>query len=346
MKFPALALCLLAASLEDVSSLATSTVASPARRALAQLVAENHNVKSSSTLVESKKDEFLQICDDLFRQNKGFSADLVQGEWISVLEDSAKPSRRRESTVTFVGDKREIQLSATTPHGNGVISSYLTYSPVGQGFNVDSNGKIVLRRIAFKSEKSTIKYRFFPRVRMPFSKRKGGWADFVYLDENMQVMRDNKGNTVVLMRPDVFEHLLEDASLRIPYHAAARLAFDASDKSMSYGDFKAQYEENAVAEIKAKRSDIAVAYDSAAINAFQASNRKMPYALFKKQYEANARSAVMAKGDLSVEYDAAAMLAYTKNSDRTMSFDDFKAKYEADAIAEVKSKQKVLQLAK
>ena len=82
MKFPALALCLLAASLDGVSSLATSPVASttPAQ-ALAQLVAENHNVKSSSTLVESKKDEFLQICDDLFQQNKGFRADLVEGEY-------------------------------------------------------------------------------------------------------------------------------------------------------------------------------------------------------------------------------------------------------------------------
>ena len=130
----------------------------------------------------------------------------------------------------------------------------------------------------------------------------------------------------------------QPVDLSIPYDAAAKLAYEASDKKLSYDEFKSQYEANAVAEVVAKRNDIAVVYDSAAINAYMASNRKMPFALFKEQYFADARSAVMAKQSLSVNYDSAALLEYGK-SDRSMSWEDFKAKYEADAIAQVIAKK-------
>jgi hypothetical protein len=39
----------------------------------------------------------------------------------------------------------------------------------------------------------------------------------------------------------------------IPYDAAARLAYDKSDKSMAYDDFKTKYEADAVAEVKSKQ---------------------------------------------------------------------------------------------
>lgn len=126
--------------------------------------------------------------------------------------------------------------------------------------------------------------------------------------------------------------------LSIPYDAAAKLAYEASDKKQSFDEFKAAYEAQAVASVIAKRNDISIPYDAAAALAFVQSNRKMPYAAFKAQYEANARSAVMAKNDLSVNYDAAALMEYVA-SDRSMSFDDFKAKYEADAIAQVIAKK-------
>jgi hypothetical protein len=41
--------------------------------------------------------------------------------------------------------------------------------------------------------------------------------------------------------------------LSIPYDAAARLAYDKSDKSMTYDDFKTKYEADAVAEVKTKQ---------------------------------------------------------------------------------------------
>ena len=41
--------------------------------------------------------------------------------------------------------------------------------------------------------------------------------------------------------------------ISIPYDAAAKLAFEASDKSMDYAAFKTKFEADAVADVIAKR---------------------------------------------------------------------------------------------
>jgi hypothetical protein len=41
--------------------------------------------------------------------------------------------------------------------------------------------------------------------------------------------------------------------LSIPYDAAAKLAYEKSDKSMPYDKFKEKYEADAVADVKAKQ---------------------------------------------------------------------------------------------
>ena len=214
MKFTAWSLCLWAGGIGGVSSLSS---ANPPQQALAQLVAANHiptTTSSGATIIitdeESTKQDLINICNDLYQQNKGFSANLVDGEWVNVLELPGKKSRRKESKATFAVDKQEIQIAATTPRGNGVIDSIVTYTPVGQGYSVDTKGRIILRRITFDREKSRLKYRFLPRIPIPFSKRKGGWVDFAYLDKNVQVTRDNHGGICVLMRSDFFDKLLLD----------------------------------------------------------------------------------------------------------------------------------------
>jgi hypothetical protein len=168
----------------------------------------------------------------------------------------------------------------------------------------------------------------------------------------------------------------EPVDVGVPYDAAAKLAFESSDKSMDYAAFKAKYEADAVAEVIAKRqpppakkaeaasapvggSDVSIPYDAAAKLAYEASDKKMDYAAFKVMYEADAVAQVMAKQttkgqttastpsssapapvDISVPYDAAAKLAY-EASDKKMDYAAFKAKYEADAVAQVISKKKV-----
>jgi len=61
----------------------------------------------------------------------------------------------------------------------------------------------------------------------------------------------------------------------IPYDAPAQLAYEASDKSMEYADFKTQFEAAAVADVIAKKPvDVSIPYDAAAKLAFEASDDK------------------------------------------------------------------------
>jgi len=136
---------------------------------------------------------------------------------------------------------------------------------------------------------------------------------------------------------------LDEVDVSIPYDATAQLAYGASDKSMAYDDFKAQYLADAVALVKSKQPvDVSIPYDATAKNAYEASDKSMAYDEFKAQYLADAVALVKSKQpvDVSIPYDATAQLAYAA-SDRSMAYADFKAQYLADAVALVKSKQPV-----
>jgi len=88
----------------------------------------------------------------------------------------------------------------------------------------------------------------------------------------------------------------EEVDVSIPYDAAAKLAYEASDKSMAYADFKTKYEADAVAYVIAKQPiDVSIPYDAAAKLAYEASDKSMAYADFKTKYEADAVAAVIAK---------------------------------------------------
>jgi methionine-rich copper-binding protein CopC len=133
----------------------------------------------------------------------------------------------------------------------------------------------------------------------------------------------------------------EPVDLSVPYDAAAKLAYEASDKSMAYSDFKTKYEVDAVAYVIAKKAvDLSVVYDAPAKLAYEASDKSMAYGDFKTKYEADAIAEVIAKRpiDLCVVYDAPAKLAY-EVSDKSMAYSDFKVKHKADATAEVIAKK-------
>jgi len=83
--------------------------------------------------------------------------------------------------------------------------------------------------------------------------------------------------------------------LSIPYDAAAKLAYEASDKSIAYDAFKAKYEADAVADVMAKYVDLSIPYDAAAKLAYEASDKSIAYDAFKAKYEADAVADVIAK---------------------------------------------------
>jgi hypothetical protein len=167
--------------------------------------------------------------------------------------------------------------------------------------------------------------------------------------------------------------------ISIPYDAAARLEFDASNKSFDakkFEVFKKEYYTKTVAMVSAKKAardgasapakaapakvaaapkasgvDISVEYDSAAKLAFThkfGAFDEKAFVSFKKEYEAAAVAMVTAKqqarsGDLSVPYDAPAKLAFMIANDNVFDaakYAKFKKDYEAKAVAEVSAKKK------
>jgi hypothetical protein len=191
----------------------------------------------------------------------------------------------------------------------------------------------------------------------------------------LQVILDHDSRSTTVSKEQFIAQMQEVKSipepevpfdLSIPYDAAARLAYDGSDMSLPYDEFKAKYEADTVAMVKAKQPkkekpapaasaaaasveaatageavDLSIPYDAAARLAYEASDKSLSYEDFKPVYEAEAVAQVISKRpvDLSIPYDAAAVLAYT-NSDRSIPYSEFKAQYEADAVAQVVAKKK------
>lgn len=139
---------------------------------------------------------------------------------------------------------------------------------------------------------------------------------------------------------EVIEEPIVDVS--IPYDAAAKLAYEASDKSMAYDDFKVKYEADSVELVKSKRSSSWAVEEAPVMKMSpedsEAFQRKLLAARLKYSIEATI-SEHESIVDISIPYDAAAKNAY-EASDKSMPYDEFKAKYEQEAIKLVKSKQK------
>jgi hypothetical protein len=198
----------------------------------------------------------------------------------------------------------------------------------------------------------------------------------------LQIIMDHANRSSTASKDQYIAQMIEMKSepeleapvdISIPYDAAAKNAYEKSDKSMEYAAFKTKFEADAVAAVIAKQpkkepkvvaaptpvpsDDISIPYDAAAKNAYEKSDKSMEYAAFKTKFEADAVAAVIAKqpkkepkvvaaapasvpsDDISIPYDAAAKNAYEK-SDKSMEYAAFKAKFEADAVADVIAKQK------
>jgi hypothetical protein len=139
---------------------------------------------------------------------------------------------------------------------------------------------------------------------------------------------------------EVIESPVIDIS--IPYDAAAKLAYEASDKSMTYGDFKVKYEADSIELVKSKQSTSSEVEEALAMNSppkdSEAFQRKLLAAKLKYNVEASESESENIV-DVSIPYDAAAKYEY-EASDKSVPYDEFRAKYEEEAVKLVKSKQK------
>jgi len=160
-------------------------------------------------------------------------------------------------------------------------------------------------------------------------------------DNPLQIKKDDKQEEIDVIIASVTTAKQKSVDVSIPYDAAAKLAYETTDKSLDYAIFKANHEADAIASVIAKQPvDVSIPYDAATKRAYEATDKSTDYAIFKANYEADAIASVIAKQpvDVSIPYDAAAKLAY-EATDKSMDYAIFKVKYEADAVASVITKQ-------
>lgn len=154
------------------------------------------------------------------RCGKGFDAELVDGEWVSVLNRQGKKSPRFQK---FVNKRNKVQKAfanfdvdsmtflnlAYTPHQRGQLKALVEYNPVADNFDTTSDGKIVLRRISCDITDVNFKYWKLPKVTLPL-KKSGGYLDFLYLDEDIRVTVGNRGGLFVHFRPEFLDKALSE----------------------------------------------------------------------------------------------------------------------------------------
>ena len=88
----------------------------------------------------------------------------------------------------------------------------------------------------------------------------------------------------------------EEVDLSIPYDATSQLAYESSDKSMAFDDFKATFLADAVADVIAKQPvDLSIPYDATSQLAYDSSDKSMSFAEFKTKFLADAVADVIAK---------------------------------------------------
>lgn len=149
-------------------------------------------------------------------KGKGFSADLVEGEWVSVLDKSSQKSpkiqkavaKKESAGLSFSNfDTGESKFFGSVMLGKrSEVRSVVAYTPVGEG-HTKVGKSIVLRRIMCDIVGANLKLWRFPRVPVPL-RAKGGYLDFVYLDEDVRVTKGNRGGVFVHFRPDFLEKVM------------------------------------------------------------------------------------------------------------------------------------------
>lgn len=152
-------------------------------------------------------------------KGQGFSSIAVDGDWVEVLNRQGKQSTKSQK---FIGRKKKtirpssnfdvkhmsFQNTVLTPRGNGVLKADVKYKPVASNFDKTVDGKIVLRRISCDIVGATFKYKMLPKLSLPFLKKKGGYLDFLYMDNDIRVTRGNRGGLFVHFKPEYYKKLM------------------------------------------------------------------------------------------------------------------------------------------
>ena len=182
---------------------------------------DNNNKIQFSTKATSTSEKLSGLLLLLYGMGRGFSADLVDGEWDLVFtrQGSKSPSFQK-----WVGNKERAGFSknwfdtVTMTFGGlvkfwkyGQVATKVKYEPSVDAYSKSSDGKIVLRRIVCTIINAFIKWWKLPGLPIPVPKRPG-YLDVIYLDNDIRVTRGNRGGLFVHFRPEYLDKVLYNSS--------------------------------------------------------------------------------------------------------------------------------------
>mmetsp|Transcript_21481 Transcript_21481/g.53983 ORF Transcript_21481/g.53983 Transcript_21481/m.53983 type:complete len:230 (+) Transcript_21481:82-771(+) len=137
-----------------------------------------------------------------------FDPKVADGEWALVLSRNSKGSPKLQkasnkaeqvgtSFANFDVSKGEFYNIADLFGGKGKLKATVAFGEVE-----DKSG----RRISCDIVDASVKLWKLPTLPLPL-RAKGGWLDFLYLDEDMRVTKGNRGGLFFHVRPDKLDEV-------------------------------------------------------------------------------------------------------------------------------------------
>jgi len=180
---------------------------------------EDSKVQFGTTYNERDDEKLEALLLLLYGLGKGFEAEKIDGEWDLVFSKQGKKSPSFQklvgSTEKAGRSKNFFDIVSMTFSGIvrfwkwGKVQTKVKYETSSEAFSLNSDGKIVLRRIICKITNAFIKWWKLPGLPIPVPTRKG-YLDVIYLDEDVRVTKGNRGGLFVHFRPAYLEKVLSD----------------------------------------------------------------------------------------------------------------------------------------
>mmetsp|Transcript_63319 Transcript_63319/g.131728 ORF Transcript_63319/g.131728 Transcript_63319/m.131728 type:complete len:239 (-) Transcript_63319:177-893(-) len=183
----------------------TALGAQSSKSELVDLILTSSKGTEVSTEVSGRVDELVNI---LAGEGKAFDRSTVDGDWALIYEKNSDGSPALQkftqnfetvggSFANFDVSKGEFYNIADVFGGNGQIRATVSF------------GETDPTRISCDIVDASLKVLSLPAIPLPL-RVKGGWLDFIYLDEDLRITRGNRGGVFMHIRPQLLKEKLQN----------------------------------------------------------------------------------------------------------------------------------------
>jgi len=168
--------------------------------------------KFGTDLSEDVASRVESLIESLASQKKGFDRSTADGNWALIYEINSdgspalqKLSQNFESVggsfANFDVSKNKFYNIASLFGGKGELQATVEF---GEADTSETS------RISCDIIDASIQFKPLPALPLPL-RAKGGWLDFLYLDQDLRITRGNRGGLFIHIRPDLLESTLSKA---------------------------------------------------------------------------------------------------------------------------------------